>query len=559
MRLLLLSSTLWVVASTMRKPDLYVWLEQNSYICDLSSGGIMPRFLSPDESKQFNCACGDPLISQAACARKGNEMPTCHSIPDLCMREYAILFTETSDRLAQPLTTRPSTVATTHPPPSSTSTAASTSRAVLVGRRPVPSPSTLRQLQRLPQRPTRRPFNREFLFRNRTPSRVGTRPKGAQRQNTFPLQLEQLNSSGISSVDDLIGRVVVVRMAKHWTFTFVNRNVRSDVFGGEPIPTDTASWSTTRTSSPSSANPTIIPIKYTTAKQNPIQKASASELSNRIKALGHKEPEHPLMDLKDFFEGKGKFKVRPDPTTASQTSSTSTTTREATTSTAFTTRKPTTTTPKVSTVGSTRVPELVDEEVRRETSTASVEISIRKVPQVEATINVENGKKPLIVVKPIPPHSQGDDEKKPKPLNDEAKHKKDEKTRVSVADPIPTDKQAIELDNEKLLRSQKHMRLPWHTQEEAIEYLRAKIEALETMLLDRIDKSVERRLGRRPAPPRTDNNDLVASDDEVVNIRRQSRLDSQRRNAINGDEVSDVQVLDSIDPTRHRKPRTSSR
>ncbi|VDL70980.1 unnamed protein product [Nippostrongylus brasiliensis] len=211
-----------------------------------------------------------------------------------------------------------------------------------------------------------------------------------------------------------------------------------------------------------------------------------AELSNRIKALGHKEPEHPLMDLKDFFEGKGKFKV-------------------------------------------------------------------------EATINVENGKKPLIVVKPIPPHSQGDDEKKPKPLNDEAKHKKDEKTRVSVADPIPTDKQAIELDNEKLLRSQKHMRLPWHTQEEAIEYLRAKIEALETMLLDRIDKSVERRLGRRPAPPRTDNNDLVASDDEVVNIRRQSRLDSQRRNAINGDEVSDVQVLDSIDPTRHRKPRTSSR
>ncbi|VDL70981.1 unnamed protein product [Nippostrongylus brasiliensis] len=153
MRLLLLSSTLWVVASTMRKPDLYVWLEQNSYICDLSSGGIMPRFLSPDESKQFNCACGDPLISQAACARKGNEMPTCHSIPDLCMREYAILFTETSDRLAQ------------------------------------------------------------------------------------------------------------------------------------PIPTDTASWSTTRTSSPSSANPTIIPIKYTTAKQNPIQKASACQSDHKGAAV----------------------------------------------------------------------------------------------------------------------------------------------------------------------------------------------------------------------------------------------------------------------------------
>ncbi|WKX96011.1 hypothetical protein Q1695_012457 [Nippostrongylus brasiliensis] len=426
MRLLLLSSTLWVVASTMRKPDLYVWLEQNSYICDLSSGGIMPRFLSPDESKQFNCACGDPLISQAACARKGNEMPTCHSIPDLCMREYAILFTETSDRLAQPLTTRPSTVATTHPPPSSTSTAASTSRAVLVGRRPVPSPSTLRQLQRLPQRPTRRPFNREFLFRNRTPSRVGTRPKGAQRQNTFPLQNR---------------------------FPQTRRPGRPRE-RARPLPR--------------------------------IQPLSRSNTPQRNK-----------------IQFRKRLPVRPDPTTASQTSSTSTTTREATTSTAFTTRKPTTTTPKV-----------------------------------EATINVENGKKPLIVVKPIPPHSQGDDEKKPKPLNDEAKHKKDEKTRVSVADPIPTDKQAIELDNEKLLRSQKHMRLPWHTQEEAIEYLRAKIEALETMLLDRIDKSVERRLGRRPAPPRTDNNDLVASDDEVVNIRRQSRLDSQRRNAINGDEQS---------------------
>ncbi|ETN71042.1 hypothetical protein NECAME_04737 [Necator americanus] len=102
MRLLLISSILWVTSRTMKKPDLYVWLEQNSYICDLSLfGNSLPHFLSPDESKQFACDCGDPLISRAACARRSNEMPNCHEIPDLCMREYAILFTETGDRLAR--------------------------------------------------------------------------------------------------------------------------------------------------------------------------------------------------------------------------------------------------------------------------------------------------------------------------------------------------------------------------------------------------------------------------------------------------------------------------
>ncbi|KJH45823.1 hypothetical protein DICVIV_08116 [Dictyocaulus viviparus] len=109
MRQLILSAALvWSISLSMNKPDLYVWLERNSYICefkkhalgDLSTTEGDPRFLFPDESKQFACDCGDPLISRSACARHSTNSPTCHAIPDLCMREYAILFTETINRLS---------------------------------------------------------------------------------------------------------------------------------------------------------------------------------------------------------------------------------------------------------------------------------------------------------------------------------------------------------------------------------------------------------------------------------------------------------------------------
>ncbi|VDM56729.1 unnamed protein product [Angiostrongylus costaricensis] len=105
MRQLLLSSALWVTSLSVQKPDIYMWLEQNSYICDLSTNREGPHFLFADESKEYKCDCGDPLISQSACARRGTESPSCHEIPDLCMREYVILFAETENRLTQPLST----------------------------------------------------------------------------------------------------------------------------------------------------------------------------------------------------------------------------------------------------------------------------------------------------------------------------------------------------------------------------------------------------------------------------------------------------------------------
>ncbi|KHJ95034.1 hypothetical protein OESDEN_05033 [Oesophagostomum dentatum] len=133
MRHLLLSSILWVMSRAMQKPDLYVWLEQNSYICKFYQsyyfhrdpslfGSSLPHFVTADESKQFACDCGDPLVSRMACARHASEPPVCHEIPDICMREYSILFTEFNDRLSEPLTTRPITTTTTTEPPTTTTT-----------------------------------------------------------------------------------------------------------------------------------------------------------------------------------------------------------------------------------------------------------------------------------------------------------------------------------------------------------------------------------------------------------------------------------------------------
>ncbi|KAK6050635.1 hypothetical protein COOONC_11860 [Cooperia oncophora] len=176
MRQLLLSSILWVTGWSLVKPNLYKWLEQNSYICDLSLSGNAPRFLTPEEEKVFKCECGDPLVSRKACSRKGDELPACTEIPDLCMREYIILFKETPDRLSQPFTTRiVSTSSTTMIP---------TTVLVTTTIRPVPSFRPLLQRQNAF---TRRPPSR-FLLRSRAPGRgSGRRP--SSKQNTFTLQV----------------------------------------------------------------------------------------------------------------------------------------------------------------------------------------------------------------------------------------------------------------------------------------------------------------------------------------------------------------------------------
>ncbi|XGW12206.1 hypothetical protein V3C99_013137, partial [Haemonchus contortus] len=189
MRQLLLSSILWVTGLAMIKPDLYVWLEQNSYICDQSFFGNGPRFLTPDESKQFSCDCGDPLVSRSACSRKADDLPTCTAIPDLCMKEYIILFTETADRLSQPLTTRASTTEET------TTTAATTTAEATTTETPSTTVTTttsrrqsisFRPIQQRQAR-TRHPVAREFLFRSRSSTRAATTTP-PRRQNTFSLQ-----------------------------------------------------------------------------------------------------------------------------------------------------------------------------------------------------------------------------------------------------------------------------------------------------------------------------------------------------------------------------------
>ena len=181
-------------------------------------GSSLPHFVTADESKQFACDCGDPLISRMACAHRSNEPPVCHESTfygELQSYDFAkfqttfqfptyvcenTLFCSQSSMtdslvgkvsshafifrmvlIPEPLTTRPITTTTTTEQPTTTTAESTTTREQVVQRRqPV-----FRQFQRGPVT-TRRPPRREFLFRNRSPNANGP---PSQRQRMFKLEV----------------------------------------------------------------------------------------------------------------------------------------------------------------------------------------------------------------------------------------------------------------------------------------------------------------------------------------------------------------------------------
>ncbi|EFO91662.1 hypothetical protein CRE_05179 [Caenorhabditis remanei] len=90
-----------------KRPNLYRWLAQNSYICDPTLlNKRSHRFLTPRESSTLRCSCGDPLVTKKACGRKNRrtkEKPSCFRLPEPCFREYAVIFANGGNRLTKPL------------------------------------------------------------------------------------------------------------------------------------------------------------------------------------------------------------------------------------------------------------------------------------------------------------------------------------------------------------------------------------------------------------------------------------------------------------------------
>ncbi|CAA88475.2 uncharacterized protein CELE_ZK1321.1 [Caenorhabditis elegans] len=94
-------------AFSPKRPNLYIWLAQNSYICDPTLlNKRTHRFLTPWESVRLRCSCGDPLATKSACGRKhgnSNQKLACFRLPDPCLREYAVIFEHGGNRLSVPL------------------------------------------------------------------------------------------------------------------------------------------------------------------------------------------------------------------------------------------------------------------------------------------------------------------------------------------------------------------------------------------------------------------------------------------------------------------------
>uniref|UniRef100_A0AC35FRI4 Uncharacterized protein n=1 Tax=Panagrolaimus sp. PS1159 TaxID=55785 RepID=A0AC35FRI4_9BILA len=84
-------------------PNIYHWMERNSYICDpfIPSKPDNPIFIFEEEAEIFKCStlCGDPIESKKACGRMRSQPdsdPSCFTIPEICIKEYIHEFTTTS-------------------------------------------------------------------------------------------------------------------------------------------------------------------------------------------------------------------------------------------------------------------------------------------------------------------------------------------------------------------------------------------------------------------------------------------------------------------------------
>ncbi|KAK6013144.1 hypothetical protein OSTOST_21598 [Ostertagia ostertagi] len=512
MRQLLLSSILWVTSFAVIKPDLYVWLEQNSYICDLSLSGDAPRFLTADESKQFKCECGDPLVSRRACSRRGDDLPICTEIPDLCMREYIILFTETSDRLSQ----CPPQLPRKHP---------RRLRRPRTTRRQTPTFRQLQQRQNTPPTGTRRPSNRQFLFRSRTPARPLTR-RPSTKQNTFTLQVQRLLSKSNSQN----------------RFPFTRRPSNRSRDRARPLPRLLPSSrfrSTFREQFPQfRRRPSTDSFQTTSNIMEAIKLSKTelllAELTSRIRALDNKEPEHPLMDLREFSWPEDDFKENPIRAPSLQQHMPTVVDEE------MKFEPETKTDPKMipdaensrrwGTVKSVPLPESAmsssnlqdsDDSEGNDDGSVKEEMDEGKKQRPESVDNKEKPglervqppifNDPIVTVKPV--------EQRVGPI---VEVKAELFAAESTTPPTTTSTTTVPVKQESPRPKESTVTLRSH--EEAIEYLKSKIEALEKRLLDRMDQNV-----LMPKKNHRQENDFIASDDEVENVRRQSRLDSRRR------------------------------
>ncbi|CAI5440647.1 unnamed protein product [Caenorhabditis angaria] len=101
LKFLLILVPIFLAQDLPKAPNIYKWLEQNSYICDPSlTNKRNPKFLTLFESHRIKCSCGDPLKSKAACARKSTrDKPHCVRLPDTCMKEYTVIFANAGNRM----------------------------------------------------------------------------------------------------------------------------------------------------------------------------------------------------------------------------------------------------------------------------------------------------------------------------------------------------------------------------------------------------------------------------------------------------------------------------
>uniref|UniRef100_A0A1I7WWA4 ShKT domain-containing protein n=1 Tax=Heterorhabditis bacteriophora TaxID=37862 RepID=A0A1I7WWA4_HETBA len=593
--LLFLSSLMWVHTEAMHKPDLYMWLEQNSYICDLDLFNFRNsmRFLSVEEARTFNCQCGDPLISKAACARKPNELPMCHPIPDLCMREYTILFTATEDRLSQPLTTRAflrSSIKTTTVP---------TRRPVTVHRqtRPPSSPQNRiipphNQFRRpfffIPAKKSltsnRRPLNRKqnsFNFQNRNSrNRITRRPiTQNQRRRPFinqrqsrrliptsfmitstrppilkqrlvnrkaepPLQNLLSTTSSIPVTTSKFTTKTTEKSSPISTTTIKIRTVTttptilttqslapstSSVTTTDSTTTSTTTTSTAKVTETSRAQSTVVKDETTetlttqipsntthnnfdTLKESKTELLLA-ELMSRIKAMGNREPEHPLMGLGNILANR-QNQQRETPITDHKVSDNVEKNKPETLNDDFRTEfKVPETGVKMEHMESSQKPRnsLISSSLKKDSKEKMTEEEIFKKENVRKLLK----EKKIIMTSEIPVDSESTVFTQ-KPMTQKMTTVVTHKPITTTATTMKTTMASHKTTLTPRMTIDLMPKQKWVSNEQAIEFLRRKIEELEQRLLQRFSTG------------HFEVNTGAAKDDEVPNTKHQQKIGQRK-------------------------------
>ncbi|VDK50493.1 unnamed protein product, partial [Cylicostephanus goldi] len=330
---------------------------------------------------------------------------------------------------------------------------------------------------------------------------------------------------------------------------------------------------TTTTPKPTTTTATTTTSKMTTNVVEVIKMSKTEllldELKNRLRAMGHDEPEHPLKGLEDFFMGRrtrNRLITKTRTTTTTTTSpTTTTTTPTTTTTTATTTPKPTTTTMTTTT---TRLPDLLVTTTTRKPmtktmfrlpdlfvttatpkpTTTAMTTTTTRLPNLFVDNKLKTNSKHMMTSgeisarKSIKLASKSRAAVEVKPKLKEEKPNREVEGNIIVAFPREDEKRqlltqddpvhrnvlnGVNEDNEIAEESpnSNKMRMSLSTEKETIEILKKKLEQLEKRLSQRFEGT------GAVAKKSEKNDDLLASDVDVANIRSQSRLDSRRRNS----------------------------